>query len=118
MSAGYRVYRLDYGDGYPMGFYNWELAPSLNAALANFPEATDRDDVNAWQYVQIVPLASWKAYSFGNDGTQAWRHKATGYTVPDYCRQTGGTPELWTHNKKRQLETTPDSPVWDYVIEH
>lgn len=112
----YRIYRLDYGDGHNMGYHTWELEPSLRMALKNFPQAPDRKDLGAWEYVQIVPMSSWNEYYCGNDGAQGWRHKKSGYTVPDYCRQTGGHPEVWTHTKRKQLTIREGSPVLDYIV--
>ena len=112
-----RCYRLDTGDGFPMGYHLWELGPSFRAAIRAFPEAPSRDNPNAWEYVQVVPLTSWHAYDCGNDGAQGWRHRATGYAIPDYCRQTGGCPEVWTHTTRRQLTILEDSPILRYLAE-
>ena len=117
MKHTHRIYRLDYGDGYPMGYGDWSLEPSLKAALDNFPESPERDNLEAWEYVQIVPMKSHKRYTIGNDGAQAWRHKETGYTVPDYCRQSGGCPEIWSRTRRKQLHIASNSPVWDYIVE-
>ena len=49
-----------------------------------------------WDFVLVTPLISVQSYWAGNDGMQAWRHRKTGYTIPDHCRQTGGCPEVWS----------------------
>jgi hypothetical protein len=114
--AKLRIYKLNEKDdclGY--GHETNERQPGFRAAVRHFPNAPDRYDHLAWDYVQIVTVASWKEFSCGNDGAQGWRHQKTGYTIPDYCRLQGGCPEIWTHNRRRQLEISDDSPVVDYV---
>jgi hypothetical protein len=71
-----------------------------------------------YDYVQIVPLASWTRYSSGNDGAQGWRHKQTGWTIPDFCRQSQGYPEMWFKGKWPKLAIAENSPVLACLIVH
>lgn len=79
-----------------------DVAPSL--ALADY------------DYIQIVPLTSYRRFFLGNDGAQAFRHKATGWTIPDYCRQEGGCPEIWNRMNRKQVDLSVNSPVWSYLV--
>lgn len=72
-----------------------------------------REDYN---YVQLIPISSYKAWFSGNDGAQGWRHKVSGWTFPDYCRQEGGCPEVWTRVRKKNLEILEGSPIFDYLV--
>lgn len=108
-------------DGNPMGHQSWEREASFRAAVRAFAgRVPDADDHTAWDYIQIVPVRSLDAYRSGNDGAQGWRHRETGITIPDYCRQTGGTPELWTREnwieQDRAVTIADGSPVLDYII--
>lgn len=71
-----------------------------------------------YDYVQIVDRESYDHYYIGNDGAQAFRHKATGWTFPDFCRQSHGCPELWQRSRRRQLHISKDSPVLGYLCRH
>jgi len=71
-----------------------------------------------YDYVQLVPQSSYDLYFSGNDGTQAWRHRKSGWTIPDYCRQVSGYPEMWNKTRKKNLEISKDSPVFDFLIVH
>jgi hypothetical protein len=72
-----------------------------------------------WDFVLVVPLISVREYWCGNDGMQAWRHKKTGYVVPDHCRQTGGCPEVWNKEDvrgKKELEIRNLAEVEEFVV--
>jgi hypothetical protein len=104
------------------GHQSNEFEESLEAALEQYPSAPDRDNPAAWEYVQLIPLDSWRgSWYMGNDGTQAWRHRKTGLTIPDYCRQTNGCPEIWNRANmegRKQLTIAPHSPALDYLVIH
>jgi len=86
---------------------------SIAGFLDSIPSVSPKD----YDYIQIVPMTHWRAYYSGNAGTQAFRHKATGWAIPDCCRQRGGCPEMWHRGRKRQLDIAEDSPVWSYIVE-
>ena len=72
-----------------------------------------------WDFVLVVPWNSVRRYWCSNDGMQAWRHKQTGYVVPDYCRQTGGCPEVWHVDDvrgKRELKIANLAEVGPFVV--
>lgn len=117
-----KAWRLPTEDGNPMGYSVWKVSPSFAAAVgAYLDRAPDVEDHTAWEYIQIVPINSLEKWWKGNDGAQAWRHIETGYTIPDFCRQTAGYPEVWTRadaEGAEEVEISEDSPVWRYIIEH
>ena len=90
---------------------NW-FKKSLEAFADEAPSIDPAD----YDYVQITPMDHYKGYYCGNGGAQGFRHKATGWTFPDWCRQTGGHPEMWTTTKRHQLTISDDSPIWDYIV--
>lgn len=112
-----------------MGHEVHEVEPSFKAAVAPFMDVAvaalmdvtipDPEDHTAWHYVQVVDQRSVDAWWSGNNGSQGWWHKKTGYTIPDFCRQQGGCPEVWT---RQQLEESDqviiahDSPIIAYMI--
>lgn len=72
-----------------------------------------------WDFVLVAPLTSVRSYHAGNDGMQAWRHRRTGFTIPDHCRQTGGCPEMWSSGDvkgKRELKISNLHDVEDFVV--
>lgn len=116
------AWKLPMEDGAPMGHEVHLVEPSFKAAIRDFTYgAPDPDDYTAWEYVQVVDRNSLNSWWSGNDGSQGWRHKETGYTIPDYCRQVGGCPEIWT---KVQMELSEPviiahgSPIIDYMKVH
>lgn len=107
-------------DGSPMGHEVHLVETSFKAAIEDFTfGAPDPDDFTAWEYVQAVDQRSLDAWWSGNNGSQGWWHKKTGYTIPDFCRQQGGCPDVWT---RQQLEVSDQvivahgSPIVDYMI--
>lgn len=86
----------------------WKVPNEL--LFAEYPE---------WDFVLVIPWISVRSYWAGNDGMQAWRHRRTGYTIPDHCRQTGGCPEIWNASEvkgKKELEISNLSEVEEYVV--
>lgn len=72
-----------------------------------------------WDFVLVVPWISVRSYWSSNDGMQAWRHRKTGYVVPDHCRQTGGCPEVWTSGDihgKRELRISNLEEIEELVV--
>ena len=72
-----------------------------------------------WDFVLVLPWISVRSYWAGNDGMQAWRHRRTGYVVPDHCRQTGGCPEVWNISEvkgKRELKITNLEEIEEFVV--
>jgi len=90
---------------------NW-----FEASLARFLDEAPSVDPADYDYIQVTPLNQYKPYYCGNGGSQGFRHKTTSWAFPDYCRQRGGCPEVWTTTKRRQLAISSDSPIWDYLI--
>lgn len=86
-------------------------------SIEAFADQAPSLDPTDYDYVQIIPLDRYKGYYCGNGGAQGFRHKITGWTFPDWCRQTGGCPEMWYTTKRRQLTISEDSPVWDYLAD-
>jgi len=120
MSATLTIWRLDTEDGFPMGYSEWTVKESFAAAIEAFPDAPNQNDPSAWEYVQVVSAVNIIQYYCGNDGAQGWRHIETGYTIPDYCRQTGGCPEIWTRENALQqanIVISNDSPILDFLVE-
>lgn len=115
------AYKLPTENGYPMGWYVWDVGDSFRHAILAFADvAPDPQDYEKWEFIQIVPKESLELYPFGNNGAQAWRHIETGYAIPDYCRQTGGCPEIWTREEMEwstKVEIAADSPIFDYIVE-
>jgi hypothetical protein len=104
----YRCYQIN--DTEPEGFA-W-----FAKSIADYRE----QGVTLWRenydYIVIIRLDEYRRYPFGNCGcSQGYRHKHTGWTIPDYCRQSGGCPEIWHKTKRRQLEVSEDSPILDYI---
>ena len=109
-NAKVRVYKISYSGGYSE--QEW-FEMSLTAYAHDAPSARRED----YDYVQVVPIDSWKSFPSSNDGSQGWRHKTTGWTIPDYCRQYGGSPDVWSKDHHyRQLKISADSPVLDHLI--
>jgi hypothetical protein len=72
-----------------------------------------------WDFVLVVPWISVRQFWCGNDGMTAWRHRASGYVVPDHCRQTGGCPELWNSSDvkgRRELLIKNLAEVEPYIV--
>lgn len=82
----------------------------FEVSLAYYTDGAPSLSMDDYDYVQIVPCSVYYAYYSGNGGAQAFRHRESGWTFPDYCRQLGGCPEMWVRSKRRQL-TVMDSPV-------
>lgn len=72
-----------------------------------------------WDFVLIVPLSSVQQFWCSNDGMTGWRKRRTGLVVPDYCRQTGGCPEVWNTSQvkgKRELVIANLPEIEHYVV--
>ena len=72
-----------------------------------------------WDFVLVVPWDHVRLFWSNNSGMQAWRHRKTGYTIPDHCRQTGGCPEVWTAadvKGKRELSVTNLDLISRYIV--
>ena len=96
----------------------WEDHPWDNwfeASMEAFADEAPSLDPDEYDFVQIIAAESYKAWRLGNDGSQGFRHRATGLTFPDHCRQRGGCPGMWQRSKRRQLDIAPDSPILDYI---
>jgi len=106
-----RVYKISSSGGY--SDREW-FEKSIVSFKSTAPSARFED----YEYVQVVPMASWKKFPSGNDGSQGWRHKATGYTIPDYCRQTQGCPDMWYKGRYKQLLIAENSPILHCLIKH
>lgn len=104
-----RAFKIDFGEG-SYSSREW-FKMSIRAFRDEAPSLKFED----YDYVQLVPIASYRSYYSGNDGSQGWRHRKSGWTIPDYCRQRGGRPEIWTKTNKRNLEISPISPIWNYL---
>lgn len=95
--------------------HSWENWFSVS--LAAFAEEAPSIDPNEYDYIQIIPMSHYHRYWNGNSGAQAFRHKESGWTFPDHCRQRGGCPEMWTRTRRWQLNISCDSPIWGYVVD-
>jgi len=105
-----RIFKIDYFGG---GYSEKEW---FDLGLEAFIDEAPSSDLRDYDYIQIIPLSSYKRHFFSNDGTQAFRHRETGWTMPDYCRQRGGCPEMWERSRRRNLEISEGSPVWDFIV--
>ena len=97
----------------PNGFFGFEL--SIYMEKGSWDRWVRRD----WDFVLVAPLISVRTFWAGNDGMQAWRHRRSGYVVPDHCRQTGGCPEIWNSSDikgKRELKIANLGEVESYVV--
>jgi len=95
-------------DGDPTGTY---FEHSI-LAHANTAPSLSRSD---YDYIVIINRDEYKLYPFGNQRcSQGYRHKPTGWTFPDLCRQQGGCPEIWNRSTRKQLTVAPNSPIFDY----
>jgi len=95
----------------------WQLPEELKvyAEKGTWDNAVSKD----WDFVLVIPLESVRKYWSGNDGMQAWRHRRTGYVVPDHCRQTGGCPEVWNSSDvkgRRELEIANLEEIEEFVV--
>ena len=96
---------------------SWGKEKWFNASIEAFIHIAPSLDMMDYDYVQIIPKASYKAFSMGNDGAQAFRYKGTGWTFPDHCRQQGGCPEIWGRRRRHNVTISCDSPVWNYIAQ-
>ena len=106
-------------DWFIQSLENWDLPENLQPYAAK--TLWDRHVKKNWDYVLVVPWYSVKMYWCNNDGMQAWRHRRTGYVVPDHCRQTGGCPELWNTDDvkgKRELLISNPVEITEYLVHH
>lgn len=96
--------------------------PQHNALVDTYLHLLDRGDRAAmrdWDFVLVVPWISVRDFWSANDGMQAWRHKRTGYVVPDHCRQTGGCPEVWNSSNlkgQKELKILNLEEIEEYVV--
>lgn len=97
--------------------HSWTKEGWFEKSIKVFRDKAPSTDIDDYDYVQIVPQCSYYRYWCGNDGTQAFRHRDTGWTFPDYCRQQGGCPEMWYRSRRRQMDVSQDSPVLAYIVE-
>jgi hypothetical protein len=95
----------------------WYKEEWFDASLAAFSSDAPSKDSADYDYIQIVPMAHYRAYFSGNGGAQAFRHKGTGWTFPDHCRERGGCPEMWKRSYRHQVTISDDSPVWSYLVD-
>lgn len=114
-SSGVRVTCVEIND------HGFKTEEWFSQSLENWPLPMGLINykIEEWDFVLVVPLISVQQYWCGNDGMQAWRHKKTGYVVPDHCRQTGGCPEVWNTSDvkgKRELEIRNLAEVEDLVV--
>lgn len=93
---------------------------AFKAALVRVPDVPGEFTLKHedWDYVYVVRRRSYRKYWSGNDGSQGWRHRETGYTIPDFCRLTGGCPDMWHRTRRRQLTVREDSPILNYLVSH
>ena len=110
----YRCYQIN--DHLEWGGY--EPGEWFRMSLARFIAIAPSQEMAEYDYVQVVPGSSWARYWSGNDGAQGWRHRMTGWTIPDHCRQSGGTPEVWRKGRRWQLDIAADSPIWSYIVRY
>jgi hypothetical protein len=96
----------------------WQM-PKISA-LEKYRRQTSRLLANRhWDFVLVIPWISVRSYWAGNDGMQAWRHRTTGYVVPDHCRQTGGCPEVWNADEvkgKKELKIANLVEIEEFVV--
>lgn len=107
-----RVFKIDADTG------NYTPEEWFNMSIKAFRTIAPSTRFEDYDYVQLVPRSSYSKYCSGNDGAQGWRHRKSGWTIPDYCRQINGYPEMWVTTRKRNLEISKDSPALDFLIIH
>jgi len=106
-----RAFKIDVEGGYSAK--EW-----FEMSIRAFKDIAPSLEFEDFDFVQLVPRCSYRRYFSGNDGAQGWRHRRSGWTIPDYCRQVGGCPEMWTRTKKRNLEIPGASPILCYMLVH
>jgi hypothetical protein len=111
MPCKVRVYKIEFSGGYSVE--EW-----FKLSIKDFKRKAPSTVMDDYDYVQVVPLSSWHKFWQGNDGSQGWRYKKTGWTIPDYCRQRNGCPEVWTKSNYRQLDIAEDSPIFKFLSLH
>lgn len=87
-------------------------------SLKKYKENAPSFDFQDYDYVQIIPKQYYKIWDSANNGSQGYRHKKTGWTVPVSCIQSGNTPKMWikTNSSNRiQLKISDNSPIWDFI---
>lgn len=107
-----RAFQIDFSEA------SYSLKEWFRLSMLAFKRQAPSLDLADYDYVQLIPLKSYRAYFSGNDGAQGFRHKVTGWTIPDYCRQSDGYPEIWSKTHARQLDISEESPIWRYLIVH
>lgn len=96
----------------------WRTLKWFEASMEAFADQAPSTDPEDYDYVQVVPIRSYRAWRCGNDGAQGFRHRETGWTIPDHCRQSGGCPEMWHRSRRWQREIASNSPILDgYICE-
>ena len=108
----YRVYQIN--DQWED--HSWE--DWFEVSIAAFEDDAPSLNRADYDYVWIIPIASYRNFWIGNDGAQGFRHRATGWTFPNWCRQSGGCPEIRQRSRRRQLSISNDSPVLRYICHH
>ena len=98
--------------------HSWTAEEWFRASIKQFTQEAPSTKLRDYDYVQVIDGRDYRRFSCGNSGSQGFRHKQTGWTIPDYCRQTGGYPEIWTKTKRKQLPISEDTPIIDYLIIH
>jgi hypothetical protein len=126
ITGAFRIYRInDHRDFFAREEWKpWFLKAIQTAKKQGFRPPQSRKGVyllRDWDYIQVVPMEDWRTLWSGNAGMQGWRHKQTGYTIPDYCRLSRGTPEMWEkerHKYRRQVIITNLRKNRPYIIVH
>lgn len=108
----YRTFQIN--DSQPEHLFNGQtyFAVSMQIFLHTAPSTQH----NEYDYINIVELTEYERYPFGNmQCAQGYRHRSTGWTFPDLCRQHNGCPEIWHQSDQPQLEIADDSPILDCI---
>jgi len=88
-------------------------------SLKKYRDIAPSFDFEDYDYVQVIPKKSYVRWDSANDGTQGYRHKGSGWTVPVNCIQSGKIPKMWAKTNsslRNQLNVSENSPIWNFII--
>jgi hypothetical protein len=96
--------------------HSWGMLEWFQASIEPFKDDAPSTEPNDYDYIQVIPDESASAYPFGNDGAQGFRHRETGWTFPDHCRQNGGRPELWHQDDMNKPHLSINGPISSFIV--
>lgn len=108
----YRVFEIK--DSEPEHLFNGQtyFAVSIDAFTKIAPSTQPEE----YDYVNVIEPIEYNRYPSGNmQCAQGYRHRCTGWTFPDLCRQHNGCPEIWHQSDQPQVEIADDSPILNCI---